>query len=344
MKTKNEILQEFRAKVLWAAHNFGGYTTAKNAAAMTGYSVVGSIYALKQMAKAKLMIEHKVSSGVTLILVFTIAKAGRECVAGDEISKWAKAFSINKFRQSTLNHEMTLQRLCARVHKGDDSDQRVTEAKVIGARKIKGRMVGGRRPDAMYNENTTIELELTIKSARRYGQIFEIYNRTGTSSIWIIPEKIVHRFDKILDELLDAEDAGRYIVYSLADNDEFEYSKGHIERKARLEELRKERDQEDKQEAEAEAQQRINDDKERTQTSGDWEAEQAERKALTKKFKILNWAIPFFCVLAIPPFIYGLMTTGTTQYFCYLATATCLVITGFLKYESYDTKKNLGTL
>ena len=328
--------EEFEQKIVWAADNFAGYVTVENAKVITGYTQKGTINALRRMVKMGILIEHKVTANSTQILLFCISKHGRETNSGND--KEQKAFSIKHFRAGTLNHEMQIQRFAAKLSRGEASDLYFSRPITIGGRVNGNRKIGGRKPDAMINDEVAFELELTIKSIKRYQKIFGVYNRTKTKSYWFVPENIVHRFDKILDELLDSGNAHLYHVYAFDDNEQHTPSAGHRERKQWLEDLENER-QAKAEEKERQLAERALAAKEETRRREVAQNEyEALEKALQGKEKASAYLVPMCYVIAGLAAVYSLKLSYPSNVLAYVIAVTSFCLVMLIKYDISKTK------
>ena len=206
-------------------HHFAGYITIDNAARISGYSNLGAKKALLNLTHEKFLIANKVKHKKTQLYIFRISKLGREFISQysehEPGTKNYRAFNINNFRPATLNHEMLIQRLANQLAK--QFDVTFFKAEIVGGKTDKkGIIIGGRRPDAQFVGHDMagyLEVELTIKSRQRYRQIFEIFNQHQKTVYWAIPEKLVHRFDPILQQEMPEPYLDNHHIISISEDD-----------------------------------------------------------------------------------------------------------------------------
>lgn len=331
-KTQLEKNAEFRQKVLWAAHHFGGYITSKNASEITGYSMRSVLAPLRRLVEQKLFIEHKVVADGSQILIFAISKSGREFVEGDQSD--AKAFSIKNFRASTLAHEMTMQRLAAEIN--FESNLKVSGGKVIGGQRKGNRLVGGRRCDGILNGSTAMELELTIKSLKRYKTIFSIYLEADVTSCWFVPTELLDRFEKIIKKLVSIEDYELFTVYELTSDGSIIDTKGN---KTRLEKYQKYISEQEARAKQAELEKKAQAEqyeRERHQADIDRQNKLAERENLNKRSKILyfaNWVLVGVFLAAIGFALTSDHAGSLVGYFVAAFAVICFFISSFERFR-----------
>ncbi len=231
-KDQAKLIKKFNDAILWAVHNFVGYITVKNASLISGYTESGARVGLRRLAKNKALIEHKVPSpSGRKISIWGITKSGRkaadlDAINDDDLIGW----HIGRYRQDTLDHEMAVQFV---AHKLTGIWKNVGPPKLIGGQWHNNRLSGGRRPDIMIG-GYAVEIELTIKSYRRYCQIFDIYESHKTGSDWLCPPDKTARLDKILDLIEPGTEAH---VYRLdIDNGNLDETEESIARQKRLDE------------------------------------------------------------------------------------------------------------
>jgi len=69
----------------------------------------------------------------------------------------------------------------------------------------------------MDQSGSAIEIELTMKSSRRYVGILHNYHKNKTKSVWFTPEKIAHRLARIFGEICESK---KYLKPEIASFDE----------------------------------------------------------------------------------------------------------------------------
>ena len=221
---KYERTEKFRRKILMTTHYFAGYISVENAQIISGYTNIGAKKALKNLVAEKFLTENKISIFGTSRLIYRITKRGREYISQyseyEKDNPYYETFKLARFRPSTFNHEMTVQRLAHELSEKLETD--FYKAVALGATKNKkGFLVGGRRADAefIYKDNRSfLEVELSMKSRKRYESIFEIYNRYDATVFWAIRKKKTHIFKQIIDELIDDEFKKNHLIIDLEDD------------------------------------------------------------------------------------------------------------------------------
>ena len=108
-------------------------------------------------------------------------------------------------------------------------------AKNIGGKHLKsGGYSGGRYPDLLSRSDEAVEIELTIKSTKRYFGILHNYHLNKTKSVWYTPENIAHRLSRIFAEICEIKRLEKPQIFSFGDS----YDVTKVEYLSRTEEVK----------------------------------------------------------------------------------------------------------
>lgn len=184
-----------------------GYIDIETTQFISGYTREGAKRALVRLARQGFMTEHKVPNMTGQnINIYGLTREGWDYAEIDR-SNWTK----KRYRANTRNHEMIILKIAHNVGVCNFS-----RAENIGGKLLKsGGYSGGRYPDLMDEKSRAVEIELTIKSSKRYTGILHNYHRTKTASVWFVPAKISHRLTKVFGEICESKKYLKPLIYSL---------------------------------------------------------------------------------------------------------------------------------
>ena len=214
-----EMAQNFMETMIPIVALSSGYIDIETTQFISGYTREGAKRALVRLARQGFMNEHKVPNMTgQKINIYGLTREGWDYAEIDR-PNWTK----QRYRANTRNHEMIILKIAHHI-----GVKKFSRAENIGGKLLKsGGYSGGRYPDLMDSKGRAVEIELTIKSSKRYTGILHNFHRTKTASIWFVPEKIAHRLAKIFGEVCEAKKYLKPEIFSLDDNlnlDEVVYS------------------------------------------------------------------------------------------------------------------------
>ena len=192
-----EMAQNFIDTIIPITALSSGYIDIETAGFISGYTREGAKRGLVRLARQGYMHEHKAPNMTgQQINIYGLTREGWEYADVDR-ANWTK----QRYRANTRVHEMTTLKL---AHLSES--KKLCRAVNIGGKRLKsGGFSGGRYPDLMDESGLAIEIELTIKSSKRYVGILHNYNKNKVSSIWYTPEKITHRLARIFGEICESK-------------------------------------------------------------------------------------------------------------------------------------------
>lgn len=149
------------------------------------------------MARQDYVKEHQVfsMSGQTMN-IYGLTKEGWEYSERDK-PNWIKS----RYRANTHKHEMTVLKVVG--HYGFEKFSR--SMNIGGIRQKNGYFKGGRLPDLRWKPTRAVEIELTIKSRKRYIEILGLYHRKNIKSTWFVEADIAHRLARNFSEIINTD-------------------------------------------------------------------------------------------------------------------------------------------
>jgi len=213
MPTHNErveMAQNFMDIVIPITSLSSGYIDIETTRFISGYTREGATRGLTRLVRQGFMNEFKVPNMTgQLINIYGLTKEGWD-YADIERTNWTK----QRYRANTRLHEMTILKLAYL-----NQSRQFRRAHNIGGKRLKnGGFSGGRYPDLMDESGNAIEIELTMKSSKRYLGILHNYHKNKTRSIWYVPEKISHRLCKVFAKVCETKNYLKPEITSFDDN------------------------------------------------------------------------------------------------------------------------------
>jgi len=204
-----EMAQNFIDTIIPITALSSGYIDIETTVFISGYTRAGAKRGLARLTRQGFMHEYKVLNMTgQQINIYGLTREGWD-YADIERANWTK----QRYRANTRKHEMTILKL---AHLNDFKT--FYRAKNVGGKHLKsGGFSGGRYPDLMDQSGSAIEIELTMKSSRRYVGILHNYHKNKTKSVWFTPEKIAHRLARIFGEICESK---KYLKPEIASFDE----------------------------------------------------------------------------------------------------------------------------
>lgn len=204
-----EMAQNFIDTIIPITALSSGYIDIETTVFISGYTREGAKRGLSRLTRQGFMHEYKAPNMTgQQINIYGLTREGWDYADIDR-SNWTK----QRYRANTRTHEMTILKL---AHL--NAPKTFYRAKNIGGKHLKsGGFSGGRYPDLMDENGSAIEIELTMKSSRRYVGILHNYHKSKTKSVWFTPEKIAHRLARIFGEICESK---KYLKPEIASFDE----------------------------------------------------------------------------------------------------------------------------
>ena len=204
------MAQNFASIILKTTALSSGYIDIETTQFLSGYSREGAKQGLSRLSRQGYMNEFKVPNMTgQMINIYGLTREGWD-FAEVERANWTK----QRYRANTRNHEMTILKLAHQI--GADEFIR---AKNIGGKHLKsGGYSGGRYPDLLSRCDEAVEVELTIKSSKRYYGILHNYHLNKTKSVWYTPETIAHRLSRIFAEICEIKCFEKPQIFSFGDS------------------------------------------------------------------------------------------------------------------------------
>jgi len=204
-----EMAQNFMNTIIPITALSSGYIDIETTGFISGYTREGAKRGLARLTRQGFMHEYKVPNMTgQKINIYGLTREGWEYADIDR-ANWTK----QRYRANTRTHEMTILKL---AHLNDHKT--FYRAKNVGGKHLKsGGFSGGRYPDLMDQNGSAIEIELTMKSSRRYVGILHNYHKNKTKSVWFTPEKIAHRLARTFGEICESK---KYLKPEIASFDE----------------------------------------------------------------------------------------------------------------------------
>lgn len=186
-----------------------GYIDIETTGFISGYTREGAKRGLARLTRQGFMHEYKVPNMTgQQINIYGLTREGWDYADIDR-ANWTK----QRYRANTRTHEMTILKLAYL----NDSKTFYRATNVGGKHLKSGGFSGGRYPDLMNDSGSAIEIELTMKSSRRYVGILHNYHKNKTKSVWFTPEKIAHRLARTFGEICESK---KYLKPEIASFDE----------------------------------------------------------------------------------------------------------------------------